>query len=215
MVRSPLASLAVPLVVLVALAGCGGDDEGSSPTRDSSSVDDAPPASEDEPPADVPETEDSSEPVADAPVADACGLLDEAFLDETFADVQGTFGDPLDFNEPLQTSPTAFCSWTDAATGLSLQLTVEPSATAETDDHSGRAYNIDVEPVVEPQEGPGEKAVLLVDNAFADSGSDGLPYGYFFVEGDATVFVETVGLDIGADSLRVLADEADRRLTAG
>lgn len=34
----------------------------------------------------------------------------------------------------------------------------------------------------------------------------------FFVLGDLTAFVETVGLDIGADNLRVLADEVAARL---
>ena len=143
----------------------------------------------------------------DAPVADACAALDDVYLDETLAGVESTFGGPLDFQPSIQESPSAFCSWTDATSGLSLQLTLEPAAAADVDDHGERAYNIDVEPVVEPQDGPGTKAVLLLDDAFADLGGDPFAYGYFFVLDDVTAFIETVGLEIGADNLRVLADE--------
>ncbi len=199
--------ICIALVFGLSVAACGGSDGEvastdtvPSPTTEFSETDD----------------QDSAEPTAEAPIADACALLDEAFLDQALAGVESTFGGPLDFQEPLQESPSAFCSWKDASNGLSIQLTIEPTATAETDDHSGRSYNIDVEPVVEPQDGPGTKAVLLIDTAFSDLlDDDGLAYGYFFVEGEVTAFVETVGLDMGAENLRVLAEEVDARLLAG
>lgn len=145
---------------------------------------------------------------------EACALLDDAFLDETFAGQTGTFGEPYDFQPGLPSPDGRLCTWKDGSTGLSLRLGVEDAATSETDDHSGRAYNIDVEPAVEPQDGPGENSVLLVDRAFDDVGGGGFPYGFFFVQDDTAVFVETVGLDIGAEGLRTLADEAAARLAA-
>lgn len=195
----------VLLVIWLSLAACGESDG-------SAVIDTGAPIPTDANSTEAPSDEPTAEP---APIADACALLDEQFLDQALAGVESTFGGLLDFQDPIQESPTEFCSWSDASAGLSIQLTVEPAATAETDDHSGRGYNIDVEPVVEPQDGPGTKAVLLIDTAFVELGSDGLAYGYFFVEGEVAAFVETVGLDAGGDSLRALADEIDARLLGG
>lgn len=187
--------------VLVVLSACGGS--GDKPSS-------APPT--DPQPA---ETTTSAAPTEAAPVADACSLLDKEFLTKELSGVRGSFdGTPLDFREPLQTSPTAYCEWKDASGAFSIRLTVEDSSVSETEDHSGRAYNIDVEPTVEPQDGPGEKAVILLDTAFVKTGNDPLAYGFFFVEGDAAVFIRGTGLDMGTDVLQTLADEADTRLTA-
>ena len=123
-------------------------------------------------------------------------------------------GTPFEFQQPLSTAPGAFCSWPEASTGLSLQLTLEPTATSAIDDHSGRAHNLDVEPVPVAQDGPGTDAVLLTDPAFDDQAAEPFPYGYFHVSGDVTVFVKTSGLDVGADNLRAMADEAAVRLAA-
>lgn len=200
------------ILVLMAIAACGGDDsDGAAPDDTGSDT------SVDEPAGDVaePDTTESPDPgEATFGGTDACSLLDEDFLDDTLDGSTNNFGEPFDFQAPSSPAPSATCSWTDTS-GLSVQLTVEPTAESETQDHSGRAYNIDVEPTVEPQDGPGTDAVLLVDTAFDDLGSDGFPYGYFFVEGDDAVFIETVGLDVGAEALRAFADEADRRLLAG
>ncbi len=222
-------SLSRPVLVLVAvfaMSACGDDDDVASDPPDTVIEDATTPPEDDADDAndsgDTSDTSDTSDTGSDEPedpgetvVADACSLLDADFLNDTFEGQTGTFGDPYDFREPLQESPSEFCSWKDTATTLTLQITVEDAATAETDDHSGRTYNIDEEPTVEPQDGPGTKAVLLVDTAFVESGGDGFPYGFFFVEGDVAVFVETVGLKIGAEGLRTLADEADARLLAG
>ncbi len=205
------------------VAACGGGDDSSAPaenvgdatetTVDATGADDGDDSSLESETSSAPDTSESTEPAADAS-GQACALLDESFLNETFAGQTGTFGDPFQFQSGSP-SPDGFtCTWNDGSTGLSLRMTLEDAATAETDNHSGRAYNIDVEPIVEPQDGPGEKAVLLVDSAFGDLGGDGFPYGYFFVQGDVAVFVETVGLDLGPDGLRKLADEASARLTA-
>ncbi len=215
--------LRVLLVLAVGLvAACGGDDDSDAavPTEDTVTEDTGTEdtGTEDTGTESPPETEGTTDDTSDgaAPlVADACALLDADFLNETFEGQTGTFGEPFDFQASLQEPPSDFCSWKDVPTGLALQVTVEDAATTETDDHSDRAYNLDVEPTVQPQDGPGEKAVLLIDEAFDDAGGAGLAYGYFFVEGDVAVFVETVGLDIGAEALRTLADEADARLLAG
>ena len=200
--------LALATLLFVAACGGGGDDDAATP--DGTTVgSDAAPDTSDSAPDSTPDTTGAASP------GRACGLLDETFLDDTFADEQGTFGDPYDFGAGVGSPDGLTCTWDDGSTGLSLRLTLEDAASAETDDHSGRAYNIDVEPVVEPQDGPGEKAVLLVDQATSDLGGEGFPYGYFFVEGDDAVFIETVGLDVGADKLRTLADEAAAHIAEG
>lgn len=56
---------------------------------------------------------------------------------------------------------------------------VESAGDVDADDHSGRAYNIGIEPTVDPQDGPGEKAVILSDTAFEDV-SGAIDYTFFF-----------------------------------
>lgn len=212
---------------LVFLAACGGGDSGNATQDvsvpgpatigddDSAEGTDSVQATVEAGSATAPDTSDAAEASTDdQAVGQSCALLDEMFLNETFDGQTGMFGEPYQF-EAGSPSPTGLtCTWDDGSTGLSLRVSLEDAASSETEDHSGRAYNIDVEPDVEPQDGPGEKAVLLVDGAFDDLGGDGFAYGYFFVQGDVAVFVETVGLDIGAEGLRTLADEASARLVA-
>lgn len=201
-----LVRVSFPAAALVLLAACGGsdDDPSSAPPTDPQPADTSTSAAPTE-----------AEPTEAAPVADACSLLDEEFLTTELSGVRGSFdGTPLDFQQPLQASPTDYCEWKDATGAFSVRLSVEDAASAETDDHSERAYNIDVEPTVEPQDGPGEKSVILLDTAFEGLGSGPLAYGFFFVEGDAAVFIFGSGLDMGSDVLRTLADEADSRLTS-
>ena len=201
--------LALAPLLFLLLAACGGGSDGDGTAAPAEVGSEATPDTRD------PEPTSGTSPADAEPAGRACELLDAAFLAETFAGQTGTFGDPYDFRTGSSSPDGLTCTWSDGSTGLSLKLTVEDAASAETDDHSGRAYNIDVEPVVEPQDGPGEKAVLLVDEAFDDLGGDGLAYGYFFVDGDVAVFIETVGLDVGAEGLRTLADEAAARNAAG
>ncbi len=203
--------------LLLLLVGCGGDadDPDAAPSQSTVDVTLSVPPEEGSETSPAPDAAATTNPPDAEPAGQACALLDDAFLNATFGDRVGTFGEPFEFGAGLASPDGLTCTWNDASTGLSLRITLESAATAQTDDHSGRAYNIDVEPLVEPQDGPGDKAVLLVDPAFGDLGGDGFPYGYFFVRDDLSVFVETVGLDIGADGLRLLADEAFTRLEAG
>lgn len=217
--RLPRWSIAIASLTLLP-TGCTGGDDNASPSQtaidDSSSS--AVPQPETTQTLDTDVTTVSSvEPDTDTDketTGQACALLDDAYLNAALAGQTGTFGDPYQFLTGSGSADGLTCSWQDAATGLTLRITLEDAASAQTADHTGRAYNIDVDPVVEPQDGPGEQAVLLIDPAFGDLGGDGFPYGYFFVAGAMTVFVESVGLDVGADALRKLADEASSRLTA-
>jgi hypothetical protein len=212
--RPPRPLLCLALLALASLlAACGdsSDDDASDAIPVDSTDDDGGSTTTGASTSDA--DDDDETDVGDAElVADACSLLDADLIGEALDGVESIFG-ALTFNEPLATGPSDFCTWPEAGGGVSLSITVEDASSAETDDHSGRAYNIDVEPIVEPQDGPGTKAVLLRDDAF----EDGTPitYGYFFVEGDVAVFIEATGFDAGVTALRTLADEADARLLAG
>lgn len=158
------------------------------------------------------EASSEAAPAEAAPVGDACALLDAAFLNAALSSVESPFGGALEFQEPLQTSPSAYCAWKDPSIPAEVQLRLEDAATAELDDHSDRVYNIDVDTLVEPQDGPGEKAVIFVDTAFVGLGSEGLPYGYFFVKDELAVFLKVTFLDVGRDLLRDVVDEVDARI---
>ncbi|CAN5849839.1 hypothetical protein BH24ACT8_BH24ACT8_17340 [soil metagenome] len=216
------------LIVLGALTACGGEadtpDAGApttpAPTESTvaeTSSEPVPASSEESSSADdgqgaEADTEDPGGGGAAPGVGDACALLDTRVLDTVMEGSTTMLGTPFEFAEPIQESPSEFCSWKETNTGLWLQLTLEPAAISAVDDHSGRAYNIDVEPTPVAQDGPGSDAVLLIDTAFDEVGGEGFAYGYFFVAGEVTVFVESVGLDLGEDGLRALADEAASRL---
>lgn len=225
--RFPPPRSTLALIVLGALTACGGESDtpgAAAPTTPAqtqaraaeTSSESVPEATEESVPDDAQGTEaDTGAGAESAPVGDACALLDATFLDAATEGSTTMLGTPFEFAEPLQESPSEFCSWKETNTSLSLQLTLEPAATSAIDDHSGRAYNMDVEPTPVAQDGPGTDAVLLMDKAFDEVGGEGFAYGYFFVAGDVTVFVESVGLDIGEDGLRAVADEAASRLGAG
>ena len=203
--RTVLIAVATPLVFL--LAGCAGSSD------DEATADPTGAASEQEPGAQDSEEAPSPDPGdAEPPVGDACALWDPAYLDELMEGETTIFGTPYEFQEPLTEGPSAFCAWKEGSTGLSVQVTLEPAATSEIDDHTGRAYNLDVDPVVVPQDGPGTSAVLLTDPAFEDGTAGNFAYGYFFVADDVTVFVESVGLELGENALRSMAEEAADRL---
>ncbi len=202
-----VARIAPWLLTLGLLTACGGEDESTSPASPAPSSAKATTATT------TPTTQDEASDEAGAdPAGDACALLDPAFLDSVMEGSTTMLGGPFEFGEPLQQSPTDFCSWRETNSQLSMQLTLEPAAASEIEDHSGRAYNIDVPPVPIPRDGPGTDAVLLTDTAFADVGGEGIAYGYFFVADDVTVFIESVGLEVTADQLRAMADEAANRL---
>ncbi|MEO7422692.1 MAG: hypothetical protein ABIU87_09895 [Ornithinibacter sp.] len=207
-VKPALASAALVLPLLI--AGCGADpgDAGAATTASAGE-----PAASPSAESVSPQAPTSEEP---APVGgDACALLEPAVLDAVMEGEKTMLGTAFEFREGLPAPSGGFCTWKEGNTGLSVQLTLEPTATAEVEDHSGRAYNIDVEPEVEPQDGPGTSAVLLTDPAFKDSTGSTVPYGYFFVLGDQTIYVKSVGLGLDGAQLRALAEEAATALPAG
>jgi hypothetical protein len=58
-------------------------------------------------------------------------------------------------------------------TGFTFSVEVEPVPDVDIDNHSGRASICDVESIVEPPSGPGEKVVTLVDTTFANLSDEG------------------------------------------
>jgi|GEM_PF-3212336 len=137
---------------------------------------------------------------------DECPLLSLNTLEAS----SGTYSKPTTLGNATALS----CSFGNSPGTLT--VTVEAAADVETDDHSGRAYNIDVEPIVEPQDGPGDKAVILIDTAFAETlGNDGNRYLYFFVLGDQAVTIRSTAFKVRDDGWRALADEVAGNLESG
>jgi hypothetical protein len=116
-------------------------------------------------------------------------------------------------NPTVLTQATAQRCTFASGPAFTFSVEVEPAADVDVDNHRGRAYNFDVEPIVEPQSGPGEKAVTLVDTAFADlSDEDGFRYLSFFVLGDQAVTLRATAFEVNDDGWRVLADEVAANL---
>ncbi len=136
-----------------------------------------------------------------SPQVDECSLLDGATIAAAMKNP-----DEVTLDRATSTS----CDWVVFPVGFS--VVVEPASEVDVDDHSGRAYNIDVEPVVKPQDGPGEKAVLLVDTVAAD----GFEYAYFFVLDDRAVTIRSTAVPIaGVEAWRTMADEVAANLASG
>ena len=189
----------------------GASDEGSSAAKDSSLPDGV--MTVDELGLELPTTPISmQETIVDdwggaAVELDTCGLLTDATLESNLS-VEGTA-------VTLDRASGTECKWTAFPGTFSVR--VDSAADVEVDDHSDRAYNIDIEPVVERQDGPGEKAVILVDTAFSDGDpEEGVLYAFFFVLNDQAVTLRSSGVAIGErEAWRVLADEVAANLTAG
>jgi len=137
---------------------------------------------------------------------DSCSLLTDATLESSLS-VDGTAA-------TLDRASGTECNWTAFPGTFSVRM--ERAADVEVDDHSDRAYNIDIEPIVEPQDGPGEKAVILVDTAFSDGdAAEGVVYAFFFVLDGQAVTLRSSGVSIGErQAWRVMADEVAANLTA-
>ncbi len=149
------------------------------------------------------------DPVAqtEAVQLDACPLLS---LDTLVANSRA-YTDPT----LLKTATSRRCTFASGA-AFTFLVEVELAADVDVDNHSGRAYNMDVEPVVEPRDGPGTKAVTLVDTAFVDlTESDGFRYLYFFVLDDLAVTLRSSALEVNDDGWRVLADEVAANIASG
>lgn len=136
---------------------------------------------------------------------EACPMLSDAtFLASVAGDRSGL---------PSTEATNAVCRW--SYPGMSFSVFLEQAGDVDVVNHGGRAYNIDVEPVVTPQSGPGTNAVLLSDTAFVELGSDQFDYAYFFVLGDEAVTLRSTGLGMRPEAWRVMADEVAANLAAG
>jgi hypothetical protein len=138
---------------------------------------------------------------------DACPLLS---LDTLVASTRS-------YSEPtvLTSATSQRCTFASGA-AFTFLVEVEAAADVDVDNHDGRAYNMDVEPIVEPQSGPGTNAVTLVDTAFADlSDSEGFRYLYFFVLGEQALTLRSTALEVNDDGWRVLADEVAENIRRG
>lgn len=97
------------------------------------------------------------------------------------------------------------CRWSYNA-GFSIDITLEDVTSATP--VSERRLNIDVDPVLVPQDGPGTNAAVLNDTAWDTP----LPYAYSFEEGGKLVFMQYLGFKTNALIMRPAADEIARRM---
>jgi len=127
-----------------------------------------------------------------------------------------TLADWSGFSErpKLELATTDRCEFSKgAAFGFSIR--VESAANVDVNNHSGRAYNMDIEPVVEAQAGPGEKAVMLIDTAFVDNGLEPFRYAYFFVLGDKAITLWSRAFKIKEGGWRSMAEEVAANIQSG
>lgn len=208
------------MVALTMVAGCSGavDPTPNSPASGETAVESSDTVTQDEssdPAASEPTKEESAnaDPPGGGP-GSACATLDPEYLTKAMTGQKTTFGTDFKFAEPLNTTNDEFCQWKEMNTGMSLELTLLPTAETDTTDHSQRMYNLDSPPVAVPQDGPGTDAVLLTDTTFESEDLEAFAFGFFFVQGDMTAYVKSVGLSITPEFLRVIAEEVSRRLLA-
>lgn len=97
------------------------------------------------------------------------------------------------------------CRWAYNA-GFAIEVTIEDAATARP--VAQRRYNMDIDPVLEPQSGPGKNAVVLNDTAFGNP----LPYAYSFEQDGRLVFMSYTGFKTNTAIMRPAADEIARRM---
>lgn len=97
------------------------------------------------------------------------------------------------------------CRWAYNA-GFVIEVTIEDAATAKP--VSGRRYNMDIDPVLTKQDGPGVNAAVLNDTAWDKP----LPYAYSFEKDGQLVFMHYTGFKTNAQIMRPAAEEIARRM---
>ena len=100
----------------------------------------------------------------------------------------------------------SLCRWSYNA-GFSVIATIEPLVSAQP--ISERSYNIDIDPVLSAQDGPGENANILSDTAWDKP----LPYAYSFEKDSKLVFIKYTGVHTRVDKMREAAEEVANRMT--
>ena len=98
------------------------------------------------------------------------------------------------------------CRWAYNA-GFSMEVTIENLVEAKP--ISDRNYNVGVNSVMAPQDGPGTNAAILNDTAWDKP----LPYAYSFEKDGKLVFIKYTGVHTRVDKMREVAEEVANRMT--
>lgn len=99
------------------------------------------------------------------------------------------------------------CVW-NYNIGFEINVSIKPVADATP--RARRTYNMDVPPVIGPQDGPGMDAVLFSDPTWNEASPR--PYAFAFSLGDREVMITTVGTKTSLAQLRSAADEIAAKL---
>ena len=97
------------------------------------------------------------------------------------------------------------CRWAYNA-GFVIEVTIEDLANAKP--LSERRYNMDVDPVLAPQDGPGVNAAVLNDTAWDKP----VPYAYSFEKDGKLVFMRYTGFKTDSAIMRPAANEIAQRM---
>jgi hypothetical protein len=97
------------------------------------------------------------------------------------------------------------CVW-NYNQGFAISARVEPLASSRP--FAERRYNMDAEPILEPQSSPGQNAVLLFDTAWEEP----RPYGFGFELGDKRVYMHITGMRTSLAQLQPAAEEIASKL---
>ena len=97
------------------------------------------------------------------------------------------------------------CRWSYNA-GFSIIVTIEETATAKP--ISERKYNLDVNPMLLPQDDPGSNAFVLSDTAWDKP----LPYAFTFEKDNKLIFIRYTGFKTNPEIMRPVADEIAQRM---
>ncbi|PHR61910.1 MAG: hypothetical protein COA43_01695 [Robiginitomaculum sp.] len=98
------------------------------------------------------------------------------------------------------------CRWAYNA-GFVINVTIEDIVTAKP--VSERRYNIGVDTVSTPQDGPGTHAAMINDTAWGKL----MPFAYSFEKDGKLVFIRYTGFKTGADIMRPAANEIAARMS--
>ncbi len=98
------------------------------------------------------------------------------------------------------------CRWS-----INMGFSVKAEITPLQPGQSARnpTYNMDVEPVVKPQSGPGENARVLYDTAWDEE----RPYAFLFEQAGQSILIMITGMDTDEQRLRTAADDIAQRLS--
>ena len=100
------------------------------------------------------------------------------------------------------------CKWNVNA-GFALSIRSVPLAEAASP--ASVTYNMDVPPVLEPQSGPGNDAVVILDPTW--DASKPRPFAFVFNADDRQFKITTTGVRTSVERLRAIADEIVHALT--